>query len=534
MNASSTPAQALPGTRPLWLLASGWFLLNALSPLLFSRTAETDQAAELVRSQLWQWGYGSQPPLYTWVAKLVLLVSGPALWPLLLLKAAILSGLAAALLLIGRQLQFSRAQQWINVVGLTLIPQFAWESQRDLTHSVLATLLAALTLLQLLRLQGRPSTGNYVPAGVVSAGGILSKYTFGVFLLGSLVAGLSLPSFRSRLLHPKILIALVVFAALVLPQLLWMLSHPELAFSGTDKLQAGGAFPLAQLGGLANATLTAAAFLTPLWIMGLVLVAGRPKTATNPFQQLLIRLPLAMAAVLSLVILITGATRIKDRWYQNLLFYAPVVLAVLSGPTPPERRLRAYLQTGAVAAVAVSVALPGRIPLAGWLGRTSNFNAPLMELMEEVQRQQGTPTLVIPSDSFLGGNARRVFAGVPVIPPKALQKNWALVANGEDIVVLIADDDTLSVASGTAGGTTASILDNDTLPQHPSTLSHHTRLSPPQRMPQFMVCTPISIGLGRNSLVTLCLPHEDYDAMKYTTAATRPVDSDTKEIHEVT
>ncbi len=437
----TAPQPKLPGIRQLWLLSSGWFLLNACSPLLFSSTADTDQAAELVRSQAWQWGYGSQPPLYTWIAKLLLALTGPALWPLLLLKAAILSGLAAALLLIGRQLQFSRAQQWISVVGLALIPQFAWESQRDLTHSVLATALAAFTLLLLLKLEAEPSPLHYALVGATSAGGLLSKYTFAVFLLGTLLTGLSLPSFRRRLLYPRLLIALGVFAVLLTPHLAWMLSNLELALSGTDKLQSGVGLPLAPLQGLASAALNAVGFLTPLWLLGLVLVGRSIQPAANPGQRLLCRLPLAMAAVLSLVILISGATRIKDRWYQSLLFYAPVVLAVLSGPKPNPSRLRAYLQTGATAAVVVSVALPARIPLAGSLGRTSNANAPLLELLTQIRQQQGTPTLIISSDNFVGGNARRIFAGVPVLPAHQAQQAASWLRDHPGTVLLLASSE---------------------------------------------------------------------------------------------
>jgi len=498
MTAGSAPAFPLPGARRLWLLASGWFLLNALSPLLFSRTAETDQAAELVRSQLWQWGYGSQPPLYTWLAKLLLQLSGPALWPLLLLKAAILSGLAGGLILIGRQLQFSRAQQWISVVGFTLIPQFAWESQRDLTHSVLATLLACLTLLQLLRLEVRPSPSNYALAGALSAGGMLSKYTFAVFLLGTLLAGLSLPDFRRRLLRPGILIALAVFAILLAPHLLWVLGQPELALSGTEKLRAGAAFPLSLLQGLGSAGLNALAFLTPLWIVGLVLVARRPRPAANPRQLLLIRLPIAMAIVLSLVILVSGATRIKDRWFQNLLFYAPALLAVLSGPSPPPRRLRSYLQAGAVAAVAVSVALPGRIPLAGALGRTSNFNAPLMELLGEIRRQQGPPLLVIASDSFVGGNARRIFAEVPVIPAQALARFQALPGAAEGTVLLLAGEDDRDGRGleGLLAGLAAAGL-RTPLPQRFTPVSAPARWAASERFTLFVLALPASeLGLA--------------------------------------
>ncbi|MEO1002383.1 MAG: glycosyltransferase family 39 protein [Cyanobacteria bacterium J06638_7] len=440
---SRAVALELPAWRlHLWLLATGWFLLNALSQRLLSATAETDQAAELARSQFWQWGYGSQPPLYTWLAKLVLNLTGPALWPLLAIKVALLSGLVACILQICRQLRFSRAQTWIAVAGLALIPQFAWESQRDLTHSVLATLLAALTLLQLLRVAAAPSLLNYALAGALSAGGLLSKYTFAVFLAGLLLAGLSLPAFRRHLLSARILLALAVALVLLAPHLHWVLTQPELAGAGLDKLRANGRFPISLLQGLGSAALNAIGFLTPLWIVGLLLIARRPQAPVNGGQKLLWRLPLAIAVVLSLVILLSGATRIKDRWYQNLLFYAPVLLAVLSGPAPPPSRLRGYLQACGLAAVVVSLALPARIALAGRLQRTSALNAPIVELLEQIRGRQGEPILVITSDSFVAGNARRVFPELPVLPARQHQNLLALLQRRQGRVLLIASAET--------------------------------------------------------------------------------------------
>lgn len=432
-----------PGWRlQLWLLATGWFLLNAVSQRLLSDTAETDQAAELVRSQFWQWGYGTQPPLYTWLAKLVLDVTGPALWPLLAIKVGLLAGLVACVLQVCRQLRFSRAQTWIAVAGLALIPQFAWESQRDLTHSVLATVMASLTLLQLLRLAADPSLLNYVLAGAVSAAGVLSKYNFAVFLLGLLLAGLSLPAFRRHLLSLKTLLALAVGLLLLAPHLHWALTQPDVAGAGLDKLRSVDGFPIPQLQGLGSAILSAVAFLTPLWIVGLVLVVRRPQAPQNPGQQLIWRLPLAIAVVLTLVILVSGATRIKDRWYQSLLFYAPVVLAVLSGPTPPPRRLRSYLQACGLAAVVVSVALPARIPLAGAIQRTSALNDPIVALLEQIRGRQAEPLLVITSDSFVAGNARRVFPDVPVVPARQTATLLALLKERQGMVLLIASAET--------------------------------------------------------------------------------------------
>jgi len=440
------PSGGFPALEPawrqkLWLLATGWFLLNAITQRLLSDTAETDQAAELVRSQFWQWGYGSQPPLYTWLAKLALDLTGPALWPLQALKVGLLSALVASVLEICRRLRFSQAQTWIAVAGLVLIPQFAWESQRDLTHSVLATVMASLTLLLWLRVAADPSPLNYILVGTVSAGGLLSKYNFAIFLVGLVLVSLSLPTFRRHLLSPKILLAMAIGLLLLAPHLHWALSQPDMALSGLEKLRSGQSSPAPQLQGLGSAILNAIGFLTPLWIVGLVLVSRRPHGPGNAGQQLLCRLPLAIAVVLVLVILVTGATRIKDRWYQSLLFYAPVLLAVLAGPSPPRRRLQSYLQACGLAAVVVSVALPARIVLAGVLQRTSALNAPILTLLERIKGGQAAPVLVITSDSFIAGNARRVFPQVPILPARhhtALQSLFQHQQNLQGSVLLIA------------------------------------------------------------------------------------------------
>ena len=62
-----------------------------------------------------------------------------------------------------------------SALSLMLLPQIAWESHRALTHSVLATALAALTCLVFVArtLPGR--RGGYLLFGVVAGLGILSR-----------------------------------------------------------------------------------------------------------------------------------------------------------------------------------------------------------------------------------------------------------------------------------------------------------------------------------------------------------------------
>jgi hypothetical protein len=63
--------------------------------------------------------------------------------------------------------------------SLLLLPQIAWESQRDLTHTVLVTAAAAATLWLAIGLLQRPSTAALrAGLGVALAAGALAKYSF--------------------------------------------------------------------------------------------------------------------------------------------------------------------------------------------------------------------------------------------------------------------------------------------------------------------------------------------------------------------
>ncbi|MCP9887601.1 glycosyltransferase family 39 protein [Cyanobium sp. ATX 6A2] len=413
---SATP----PGSR-LLLAAILYLLVNAIGLWLVAAGADQDQAQQLLLSQGWALGYGPQPPLYTYLVNLVFQVTGPALWPLLALKVVLLSLLVAAVLRIGRELRLRGDQQLMALSGLILIPQFIWESQRDLSHSLLATAVAAWTLVQLLRLLRRPSAANHALLGVLVAAGLLSKYSVALFLASLLLTALTIPALRRALLQPQLLLGVAVALALLSPHLVWMLSNPELALAGLEKTRAGEALPWR---GVLSALGAAVAFLSPFWLAALAVLWPQRRhlhiadPTREPGSALLQRLPLALMGVLLVFVLSTGATRIKDRWYQSLLFYAPISAATLASPLP-RRRLRWMVGAGVGAAAAVAILLPARTTLAGISGRSSRPNYPLPQLVLSLGEAGGTPELILASSTLLAGNARLAFPTVPVLTPKA-------------------------------------------------------------------------------------------------------------------
>lgn len=441
--------------RRLWLGATAYLLLNAIGLGLLSATADQDQAEQLVLAQHWAPGYGPQPPLYTYLVKLLFLPLGPGLAPLLALKAALLSLLVAAVLAIGRELRFRAEQQLFALAGLALIPQFIWEAQRDLTHSVLATTVAAATLLQLLRLSrlqapGQPRrSGPWLLLGVLLGAGLLSKYSVVLFQLGLLLSSLTIPALRRTLLRPGLLLTAAAALVVLAPHLAWMLQHSALALGGLDKAQA-----VDGLGwrGLGSALQAAVAFLSPFWLVALLVLWPERRrlqlasASQEPQRALLQRLPLVVLAVVLVAVLASGASRIKDRWYQSLLFSVPISTASLLPPGRPQR-LRWLLGAGVGAAAAAALVLPGRTALAGLSGKSSRPNQPLPELVRSLvqaagQGAAGQPDLVVASSGLLAGNARLALPQVPVVTPRLLERQGPMVlrAGPAPLVLLLVDE----------------------------------------------------------------------------------------------
>jgi 4-amino-4-deoxy-L-arabinose transferase-like glycosyltransferase len=471
---SYKPARPPENTRlPGWLLPAitAFLLLNAASQWLVSGTADQDQAEQLLLAQNWALGYGAQPPLYTYLVKLLLPFTGVALWPLPLLKVVLLGLLVLALVRTGEALALRRDQQLLALTGLALIPQFMWEAQRDLTHSVLATTVAAFTLLQVLHLARRPEPARFIVLGVLVAAGVLSKYSFVVFATSLLLTSLTIPDLRRTLLRPALALSLITALLLLAPHLAWMLSHSDQAIRGLEKTRSLGPLnPAGAIAGITSAAKAAIAFLTPFWLVALAVLwpdrrrLHRADPGREPGQALLQRLPLVLTAAILVFVLATGATRIKDRWFQCLLFYAPLSVATLAPPLSG-RRLRAMLGAGVTAATAAALLLPGRTLLAGVTGKSSRPNYPLPQLVASLGSRYGRPDRILASSGTIGGSARLVFPSVPVDTPRSLERgNVQAATAGETVLVLLDRDDDPAELTALAGQVLGRDFDPDQLP----------------------------------------------------------------------
>ena len=225
--------------RTLLLVFAGYFLLQAISRGLISETLGMDDAQESLLAQKWRWGYGPQPPLYTWLVIMFSKVFGLSSFTMALLKNALLFGIYLLTYFIARRITHSQLVAVSAAAALEFMPSIAYEAHRELTHSILASFMVLATLLAFFRLQesdrvGR-KTGAYVLLGVLGGLGMISKYNYSIFYISLFMAALLVKSWRPAVLNLRAAGALGITLLIISPHLLWISDHPALAFSSAGK-----------------------------------------------------------------------------------------------------------------------------------------------------------------------------------------------------------------------------------------------------------------------------------------------------------
>lgn len=389
-----------------------------------SDSLELDEAEQVLLAQQWAWGYGGQPPLYTWLQAALFAVCGTNVAALALLKAMLVFAVLALTYLTVREASDSEPTALAAAAAWFLLPHFAWEARRDLSHTVLTLAAVAATIFFAVRWRKRPVAPAALGLGLSAALGVLSKYNFLLFLAAFGLAALSLRSVRSSLRTWHALPGLVVFLGVTGAHAVWFFAHPDVATSGHQKLFATGtagraSAALAGLWSLVEQGLPAV--LLPVAVCGVC--AWRPRARSAPMQgaeelRRLLARTLAFGAALCVVLAIAFQIRFKARWLLPLLavvpMYAPVWLSARAG----EQRVRWFAATGAVAALVALLALPAAAPLASLTGKFTRLNAPYAQFAAGLKARGIAPEIIVAENRLVGGNLKLFFPSSPVAVPE--------------------------------------------------------------------------------------------------------------------
>ncbi|MGW8192925.1 MAG: ArnT family glycosyltransferase [Desulforhopalus sp.] len=402
------------------LLLGCYFLLHIGLRVVISDSLDYDEAEQALLGQWLLPGYTDQPPLYTWLQYGLFALLGKNVFAVSLLKNSLLFLTYLFVFLSSREILRSDRAAVLATASLLFIPQIAWESQRDMTHTTLVVFASAATLWQTLRLLNRRSLVGYAILGLLLGIGILAKANYGLFAVILLLALLSFAEGRAVVFSPKILVSLLLAVALAGPYLSWMIANQDIVFSATHKFNRGVDNYYAK--GIISLFTNSLLFLTPFWCIFLLVfpAAIRPRQQSGQalHQRFITRYMTILFLVLIIVVLLFKVTYVKDRWLQPLLFCAPIFFFSRLDPmTISPRRFRWYLSAVIVAALGVYTAFTIRVVGASYIHNFCRLNYPFAAMAEEMRSAGFTDGLIISDNRFLAGNMHFQFpANMAIVP----------------------------------------------------------------------------------------------------------------------
>ncbi len=395
----------------------------------------TDEVEQALFAQAWDWGYNPrQPPLFTWLLLSAYALVGPSLLAHLLVKYVALAAMYAAAYRCARRLIVEPALAALATMALVLIYGFGWGVHTGVTHTLTMAALIFATLLALLRLVERRRALDYLLFGIATGVGLLTKYSFGLFVAPLLIAALLVGETRAALRDRRMLLALGAAALIFLPHGIWMLTSGSPYGATLAELGAVGARPswsenvTTGLGSLVKAS---ALFLAPLWVIMLALFwpqwrrRGAPSSApSSAWAARVLALSVAIAfAVLALTVLIGQVTYFKDRRMHAVLLIAPLLVFMaldrrpLAEGVPDWVRLR-WLGAAIAGVVAlVLVMLLGQALLEPYACRRCWLHMPLPAFEQAIHDAGFSHGTIVAAEEHVGGNLRLAFPDARVLTP---------------------------------------------------------------------------------------------------------------------
>jgi len=381
-----------------------YFLLQVVIRVFLSPNVGLDEAEQLLLTQNFAWGYNAQPPLYTWIQTLLFKIFGSSIFALALLKNILLFLTYFFYFKSAQLISQNSTIASIATASLFLIPQISWESQRALTHSVLLTTIASVTLYYLLYLKYRVKNfhySHYLILGVLFLFGFLAKYSFLIFIIAIIAASILDKKLQGFFLNKRIVLTITLFTLLSLPHILWVVEHLSLVTAPTiHKLQ-----PIKgnYLQGVLQFFIALIEFLL-LMIIPLILFW---KTFTIPSNNFLRTFLISATIVLLLFVLISQASNFKDRWLQPYFFLVPLFLATkIESSKLTNRTIRLFFTIIYSLMLFVVIATIVRVYFPDILKHPPRLNYPFAQISNEIKKAGFHKGFIIAENKVIGGNMK--------------------------------------------------------------------------------------------------------------------------------
>jgi 4-amino-4-deoxy-L-arabinose transferase-like glycosyltransferase len=410
----------------LYFLLAIYFAVNAALRIALQGSLEMEESRLFFLAQWLAPGYGGQAPLAVWMQHGVTRLVGANLLAVVVLENLLLFLAYAFVGWAAFQVMRNRALAIIAVLGMLLLPQVAYELQRDGGASTAVLMATAFFIATLFAMLYRGSFFGHLLAGLGIGVGLLASYDFVLLLVAALVVILLEPAFRARLTNWRIIVTIIIAGAVFALHAMWLRDNLALvvAQSVARVPHHAGADQTSQvIEGLFSLIAALVGFFLPTVIVFWLAFGRRfPESwqASSPWTRLVSRIFVLVMLVLIALVVFGGASAIHDRWLVPVFFMVPLYFSL---------KLDALNQTignapkrfGAIVLlvmIAVPLAIAARVPAAHWTGRHTALNVPYREAIAAILASgQHPPSLIFAEDVELAGNLYLGAKGIAVVAP---------------------------------------------------------------------------------------------------------------------
>jgi hypothetical protein len=218
-------------------------------------------------------------------------------------------------------------------------------------------------------------------------------------------------------------VALGVGTAVALPNLLWMISHQDLALASAYKFHIDpDRQALSIFKGLRKACVECLAHIGLLSVLTF-LVFGKwnerkswMMSWTNG-EQLLGWMLLWITGLVFLGIGLFAVRDLHSRWFQPLYIVAPLLVVSVALRHFDGKRLKRFLVIGVLIAFGITLAHPARILLTDSLHKNEILNAPFRELASQLKEPLSSTKSILAEDYWLAGNLRVWYPDISIAVP---------------------------------------------------------------------------------------------------------------------
>jgi lipopolysaccharide core galacturonosyltransferase RgtB len=409
-----------PGATFLIILAA-YFALHVVVRLVLPTTLEHDEAQPMFLSQYMAIGYAEQPPFYNWLQNVIIYVFGVSRASLAVLKNVMLYSTYLVFFLTARELLRDRMLAIVATLGLLTLPQLAFESQRDLTHTVAVFFAAGLFFFALVRTIKRPTLFAYGLTGIAIGIGVISKYNFLLLPLAACISLLMDRSLRRHVLDIRIVATGLIAALIVLPHGLWFIQNVEAATNVTlDKMTSDASYIAGAAHGIGSFVVAIIGFCALTVICFAATFRKNPKaviTAENDWIRFFERMFVIIAIALVLIILIGGVDSVRDRWLAPYLVAFPLYLCLKIEAAGGDfiKGCQRFIRLAGIFMVLIPAVLLLRVMTAGLTGEYQYINAPFDALVRDIEANAPKPSIFITQETHMAGNLLLQRPDVPAV-----------------------------------------------------------------------------------------------------------------------